>query len=356
MKKKILTLLLLILFISIMSYDNTIAKASPSLNKKSLTLSAGTMSHITIKNASSCSYMKWSSSDKDIAKVDSKTGYVTGINKGSCKIYLKYRIGKSKKTHTLTCKITVKKKPIFYQFQTLAHALGGLEDKYVYSNSKEAFYSNYQLGQRFFEVDLTLSSDSKVVCTHGWKKKDYTFTGIQYSKDKPMLSYDDFMGSKVQSKYTTIDVSTIAEFIKNYPDSYFVFDLKPSSNLDAMNTTLQILEAFNNDKNLLSHVMMQVNSINAYKGVASVYKFSYMQYLADKNDIDKLSNIITFCKKNHISSISMEDKYITKSRIRSIKTKGLYISTYTVDNVKHAKKLLSMGVDVVCSNFIIDLN
>lgn len=65
--------------------------------KKTLTLKA------TMKPAKSTDTLKWSSSNKKVAKVD-KYGKVTAVKKGTATITVKTSSGKK-----ATCKITVKK-------------------------------------------------------------------------------------------------------------------------------------------------------------------------------------------------------------------------------------------------------
>ena len=54
----------------------------------------------------------------------------------------------------------------------MAHALGGINGQ-AYTNSKEAIENSYKKGMKLFEVDIKLTSDEKLVCVHGWSKKDY---------------------------------------------------------------------------------------------------------------------------------------------------------------------------------------
>ena len=44
------------------------------------------------------------------------------------------------------------------EYITIAHALGGYDNK-TYTNSLEAFDYFYGLGQRFFEADITVTTD-----------------------------------------------------------------------------------------------------------------------------------------------------------------------------------------------------
>ena len=85
------------------------AAAKPSLSRKSLTIKAGKTKTLSVRHASR--KVKWSTSNKKIAKIKKKSGkhnqkVVIKAGKKAGKCYIKAKIGKK----TLKCKITVKKK------------------------------------------------------------------------------------------------------------------------------------------------------------------------------------------------------------------------------------------------------
>lgn len=73
--------------------------ATPKLSKTKLSIGIGKSKTLSVKNASG--KVKWKSSDKNVAKVDSK-GKVTGVTGGSCYITAKVD------GQTLMCDVTVK--------------------------------------------------------------------------------------------------------------------------------------------------------------------------------------------------------------------------------------------------------
>ena len=52
----------------------------------------------------------------------------------------------------------------------IAHSLGGIENG-KYSNSLEAFQSNYAKGMRVFETDFSWTSDHVLVLRHDWERE-----------------------------------------------------------------------------------------------------------------------------------------------------------------------------------------
>lgn len=47
----------------------------------------------------------------------------------------------------------------------------------------EAFERSYQLGYRYFEVDVALTEDEKLVCCHGWSEKNCQVCGMEYQPE-----------------------------------------------------------------------------------------------------------------------------------------------------------------------------
>ena len=60
----------------------------------------------------------------------------------------------------------------------ILHALGGMEGQYTYINSIDCLEENYASGYRLFEVDVSFTSDGKLVLAHStdhnvWSKADW---------------------------------------------------------------------------------------------------------------------------------------------------------------------------------------
>lgn len=105
----IITMLLILPFILITDTAVASAATSPSFKKTKVELvGKGSTYQMEIKDKIDKSTYKWSSSNTSVAKVSNK-GLITAVNKGTAKIKceITYPSGKSKKTKTLTCNVTV---------------------------------------------------------------------------------------------------------------------------------------------------------------------------------------------------------------------------------------------------------
>ncbi len=101
----------------------------------------------------------------------------------------------------------------------IAHA-GGSIDKHVYTNSLESLQKNYSLGARYFELDLLLTSDNKIVAAHDWTswKQRTKYDGAVPPDLKNFLNY------KIDEKFTPLSEVEILDWFIKHPDATLVTD------------------------------------------------------------------------------------------------------------------------------------
>lgn len=240
--------------------------------------------------------------------------------------------------------------PQFFNHKYMAHAGGGYEET-IYNNTEEAIINSIKNGFKFIEVDMLLTSDNKLVCSHGWDKNTYKATGIDY---KGVPTYNEFMSWKIQDKHNTIDASTIIDYMKQYPDLLVEIDLKKYGSGKTKRMINQLVKLADNDERILDRILMQFTSEDAYFAIEEIYSFKYYQYFTYKIKItDGLENVIRFCKDNEITSIAVNHTVLTDDIIDRIKDEGFYLLAFTIDDKELAEEFLEKGVDTICTNFIV---
>jgi glycerophosphoryl diester phosphodiesterase len=103
----------------------------------------------------------------------------------------------------------------------IMHA-GGAVDGYTYLNSQEQFESYYNQGCRYFEYDLILSSDGRLVGTHAG---EYLDVDNYYD-----LTYDEFTQLKLTTGHTPVNEEWLMKTLMQYEDVTIVVDTKMNSN------------------------------------------------------------------------------------------------------------------------------
>ena len=234
--------------------------------------------------------------------------------------------------------------------QLMAHAFGGFEGK-TYCNTVAAFENSIRNGYRYFEVDLSYTSDGRLVLCHGWSKGNCKHTGFEYSPDFSYMPYDRIMNMKVHG-HEIIDAKAFYQIVKQYPEYTFEIDFHNIQGEEIKNRIRALLEDFRNDTEALDRLLIQAYSAQMYLDMDEVYHFKHYQYLVGKN-ISNLDEIITFCVDHGICVLAMRDNLAKPSFVNKIKNAGLYVMCYTVNSdISVALKLLESGVDTLCTDFI----
>lgn len=260
----------------------------------------------------------------------------------------------------------------YSKYSIVAHAMGDIDGHY-YTNTLEAFNKHYEAGTRVFEVDFSLTSDNKLVCTHGWYDHKINRLGIEEADDTPM-SYDEFMSSLICGQYTPLDLDSVINIMKEYEDIYIVLDFGADLDFDyEMNMDLifdidalmlrnkMLIDRFMEvDESLLTRIIPQIYYEDHYKELDKYYHFDNYIYTLYKN-FDKTTpkQIMQFVTDNDISVITSNlidnQEITTKEVLRQIKndrtlSKEMALFLHTYDDEKEVKELYELGYSGVYSN------
>lgn len=102
----------------------------------------------------------------------------------------------------------------------IAHA-GGVIDDYKYTNSREAVMNSMSEGINYIELDLSLTSDSVLVCAHDWKRFR-RMTGRDTIREP--LSYQEFISKRIYDKYHPLSAKDVVEILRKNPQMRLVTD------------------------------------------------------------------------------------------------------------------------------------
>lgn len=260
----------------------------------------------------------------------------------------------------------------YSKYSIVAHAMGDIDGHY-YTNTLEAFNKHYNAGTRVFEVDFSLTSDNKLVCTHGWKDHKINRLAYEEADDTPM-SYDEFMNSLICGQYTPLDVDAVINIMKEHEDIYIILDFGADLDYDYETDTDKIfdidalmlrnkmlIDRFKEvDESLLSRVIPQIYYEEHFEELDEYYHFDNYIYTLYKNYQNTTpKNIMQFTTDNDIfvitSNLVEDQEIITKEVLRQIKidrtlTKEMALFLHTYDDVKDVDLLFEEGYSGVYSN------
>ena len=150
----------------------------------------------------------------------------------------------------------------------VAHAFGEI-DGIFYTDSRDAFLSNYEEGFRTFEVDLVLLQDGSAFCAHDGSE-------WMYGLDKPFAETTaaELSGRLCLGKYTPLTGSDLLDLINDYPDACFILDTKRTnqgSNHDILRALVS--EAKQTHPSVLDRMIPHTFGLADLWATASIYPF-----------------------------------------------------------------------------------
>lgn len=196
----------------------------------------------------------------------------------------------------------------------ILHAGGELNGKRLL-NCQEAFYYYYELGYRYFEYDLKLSGDGKLIATHSWEHLYDGYDGI---------SYEDFLSLKLDGGYTPANEDWLIEILKKYPDITIIVDAKMETTiLDAA-----VIKRFNE--------LQSIHNIDLSDRIISeIFSIEMWEELKDEVSF----NQFLFSRYKEYYSISEVVKSFPVGKFIGIALPYTNLDGYYIDNIPYLQEL-----------------
>ena len=242
-------------------------------------------------------------------------------------------------------------------YNIITHALGGL-DGYTYLNSRESFINHYDKGCRFFEVDLSQTSDGVWVCRHNWKEPIGQWEGDK----KKVLSAEEFLNTPIYGKYTPMSFEDLLKLLDEYPDAFVTIDSKQYSVRNYQRTLEDYAQyreiAINAGlEHTLGQIIPELYNSAMYSGTMLVYKFpAYLYSLWQEYSIEELNDIADFCQANQIQAVSLYCEYWSEDVQKIFDERDILVYIYTINDEEKAREYVKAGAKGVCTDTLISEN
>ncbi len=242
-------------------------------------------------------------------------------------------------------------------YNIITHALGGL-DGYTYLNSRESFINHYDKGCRFFEVDLSQTSDGVWVCRHNWKEPMGQWEGDK----KKVLSAEEFLNIPIYGKYTPMSFEDLLKLLDEYPDAFVTIDSKQYSVRNYQRTLEDYAQyreiAINAGlEHTLGQIIPELYNSAMYSGTTLVYKFpAYLYSLWQEYSIEELNDIADFCQANQIQAVSLYCEYWSEDVQKIFDERDILVYIYTINDEEKAREYVKAGAKGVCTDTLISEN
>ena len=229
----------------------------------------------------------------------------------------------------------------------IAHACGGI-DGTTYTNSREAFISNYELGHRVFEIDFNLSDDGILIASHDedtWRR----LTG----SDLPYTS-EHFNQLPLLNGYSSLSCSDVVELMAAHPDVYVVTDTKATTQNEVMLAFSQLVHcAQKSHPEVLKRIIPQIYSEEMLPWISSIYPFRSVIFTLYQLRWTP-DSILNFCMNSGIRFITMPADQLTEDVLRLFDTLDIQVAVHTINDKTEANTFFDMGVDMIYTDFLIN--
>lgn len=241
----------------------------------------------------------------------------------------------------------------FQKYRLIAHAMGGVNQNYRYTNSKEGFIEHYNKGTRIFEVDLVETKEGAIVARHDWSNSLYDILEQEneYKDEKP-LTLDEFKSKKINKILTPLTLNDMVDLMLEYDDFYIVTDTKSSKKDDVNRLFTKLVDKLNkNDPSLIDRIIPQIYNRDMFFLLKDIYDFKnvlYTLYLESSS----YSEVIEFAKEYKISGIVMSEEKYNKYFIQELNKSGIKSYVHTINDEEKIKKYIDEGIYGVYTDYV----
>lgn len=223
----------------------------------------------------------------------------------------------------------------------IAHA-GGSINQMTYTNSLEALNANYDKGFRFFEIDLSWTSDEELVAIHDWEdalKANFLESDLPVSA----LRKNEFLKLHMKSELTQLSLEDVLRWAKTKKDTYIVTDIK-SDNIKAL---IEINNKFTEYK---QYVIPQVYNYMEYEKASSLgYPKIILTIYRMKTDPVEL---LKFALQKSPFAVTMPWQAVQSGLAFDLYRNNVRVYAHTVNELNHFLELRKMGVFGIYTDYI----
>lgn len=233
-------------------------------------------------------------------------------------------------------------KKIFEKPLFIAHASGGI-DGLTYLNSLEALNYNYKIGQRYFEVDFSWTSDNELVLIHDWK---FSYNRLFNNDTEAAPTEQEFLKMEMRFNHTQLSLKQFSHWMDKHPEAILVADVK-SKNIKGLKKLLATIE------NPLRRIIPQIYKINNYRKIIDLGFEGKNIMFAMYKTMKLTDEILEFIKTNALFAISIQPaKEYFQTVLKEIGNTNTYIYSLTINDLKTFNDYRLLGLDGTVTDFL----
>ncbi|MDK9864265.1 glycerophosphodiester phosphodiesterase [Staphylococcus equorum] len=230
---------------------------------------------------------------------------------------------------------------------------------FSYDKSHEEFNADY------IELDLQMTKDGNLIAMHdedverttGHKGKVEDYTTEELKKMDAGSWFNKKYPQYAKKKYKGAKIPTLEEILNRYGDeaNYYIETKSPDVYPGMEEKLLHSLKKYNllNEQNLSEgQVVIQSFSQESLLKVANMNNQIPLVQLVDKYKLSTFTGKDLKFIASYAKSIAPEYSDLDSATVQKLHQYNLKVHPYTVNTEKDMKKMLSIGVDGIFSNYI----
>ena len=251
--------------------------------------------------------------------------------------------------------------PEYYRWCDNIHVIrhaGGEIDGRSYLNCLEAFRNSAEMGCKALEADFQLTTDDHVVLLHDMKS---AFDIEQDERVKLADTETMFMNRKIAGKYTPMNIESLVEFMKEYPDIYIITDCKQQSMSEVLSQIVATVkrESEKEQEHILSRMVIQLYHYEDCDMVQQIYQFHNMIFTLYDSGlyIWNAERIVKHCIRNKIGVVTMPYGFIRNKHVLDLFNKyNIRVFVHTINIRDNTDIYSKAGVWGIYSDDMIEWN
>jgi glycerophosphoryl diester phosphodiesterase len=240
-------------------------------------------------------------------------------------------------------------------FGFIAHANGGI-DGHLYTNSLEAFASNYARGFRVFETDFVRLGDGTVFAAHDGIEASYGLTKLFKKARWAELARARFAG-----RYTPLRSQDVVELLRSHPDAYVILDTK----YDHFEIFKTFLRQTGRDHALMDRIIPHIRGqadLDQYRTVWPLRNYIVALYRTQSSNKFDDAEVARFVRNNRAPGVMMwwreRDPSLTLARngsqqrrfspafVRQLQAGGAVVEVHSVADPAVVARYEALGVGI----------
>lgn len=220
----------------------------------------------------------------------------------------------------------------------IAHA-GGEISGIRLTNSLQAFYNSYDRGFRFFETDISKTSDGVPVLVHDWGNANW-LRNIKYSTKA--ATYEEFKSTKTILGLKLMDISLLLEWLSKHPDAYVITDIK-EDNIGVLSTIRDLYPK------TAGQIIPQIYSFEEYDTVKAL---GYEHIILTLYKLDAPADkVINFVNSHELFALTMSEDRAAPDYVKQFENIRIPIYVHAVNDFDVYQKLRDSGIYGVYTDY-----